>query len=447
MIVGKIINGLVSGGLTAYIAYMFFASFSPLKRTKKSMLWLIPISALLSVSMTFFRGTAINMMVTILLTLCISCLFSMKWYNHILMTVSYIAISSVCEYIVGILISIIFSINLQTGQTGIFYSVGLLFSKFLALIIIILIRVKKHKLLTSTYRKQFGLILIIPITTIALLLLHTKYFVMIPENDHIILGIALICYTALIISNILVFDIIDNLCVIIIQDSKLVTVEEIIIQQSKQYDQFIEHTHEIQKMRHDYQNFLLGLSAEIQNDHIDKALEKIQQEYNSVSGLSFPHQIESGNHTIDAFIAAKRQLASPKGVELISTYNISQPINISMVDFAIILGNALDNAIEASAQVPGSDDRIVTISISVKNKSLIISINNPVAQEVDINHLTTTKQQSNLHGFGILSMKNIASKYHGEIAFQCENKIFTTHILLMNSPCSEKDNHTNSAHE
>ena len=118
-----------------------------------------------------------------------------------------------------------------------------------------------------------------------------------------------------------------------------------------------------------------------------------------------------------------------------------------MVDFAIILGNALDNAIEASAKIANSDDRIVSISISVKNKSLIISIINPVAHDVDINHLITTKQQSNLHGFGILSMKNVASKYHGEIAFQCENKMFTTHILLMNSPCSEKDNHTNSAHE
>ena len=447
MNVSDIINGFVGGGLTTYLAYILFSSFSPLKRTKKSMLWLIPVFALLSVSMTFFRGSAINMIITILLTLCISCLFSMKWYNHIFITVSYIAISSVCEYIVGIFISIIFSINLQTGQTGIFYSVGLLFSKFLALIIIILIRVKKHKLLTSKYRKQFGLILIIPITTIALLLLHTKYFVMIPENDHIMLGIALICYTALIISNILVFNIIDNLCVIIIQDSKLVTVEEIIVQQSKQYDQFIEHTHEIQKIRHDYQNFLLGLSAEIQNDHIDKALEKIQQEYNSITGLSFPHQSESGNRTIDAFIDAKRQLASQKGVELISTYNISQPINISMVDFAIIIGNALDNAIEASTQIPNFDGRIVTISTSVKNKSLIISINNPVAYEVDINHLTTTKPQSNLHGFGILSMKNIASKYHGEIAFQCENKIFTTHILLMNSCPSEINNQANSANE
>ena len=447
MNVSDVINGFVGGGLTVYIAYLFFASFSPLKRTRKSIFCLIPISILLSISMTFFRGTAINMLVTILLTLCISCLFRVKWYNHLLMTVSYIAISSVCEYIVGILISIIFSIDLQTGQAGIFYSVGLLFSKFLVLIIIILIRVKKHKLLTSTYRKQFGLILIIPITTIALLMLHTKYFVMIPENNYIMLGIALVCYTALIISNILVFDIIDNLCVIIIQDSKLVTVEELIIQQSKQYDQFIEHTHEIQKIRHDYQNFLLGLSAEIQNNHIDKALGIIQQEYNSVTGLTLPHQVESGNHTIDAFIAAKQQLAMQNDVKLISTYNISQSINISMVDFAIILGNALDNAIEASAKIANSDDRIVSVSISVKNKSLIISIINPVAHDVDINHLITTKQQSNLHGFGILSMKNVASKYHGDIAFQCENKIFTTHILLMNSPCSEKDNHTNSAHE
>ena len=166
MNVSDVINGFVGGGLTTYIAYMFFSSFSRLKNSKKCLLWLIPVTIIISLSTTFFRGKIINIIITLLMTCFISFLFDMKWYNYILLSVSNIAISSVAELIVGTLMSLVFSISMDVGRTGIYYAIGMILSKFLSLIIVILIRAKKHKLLSSRYRKQFGIILIIPITTI-----------------------------------------------------------------------------------------------------------------------------------------------------------------------------------------------------------------------------------------------------------------------------------------
>lgn len=447
MNVSDVINGFVGGGLTTYIAYMFFSSFSRLKNSKKCLLWLIPVTIIISLSTTFFRGKIINIIITLLMTCFISFLFDMKWYNYILLSVSNIAISSVAELIVGTLMSLAFSISMDVGRTGIYYAIGMILSKFLSLIIVILIRAKKHKLLSSRYRKQFGIILIIPITTIAIILLQTKYFVQIPENDYLTLGIALVCYTTLIVSNVIVFDIIDNLCTVIIQDSKIAMVEELISQQSEQYSQFIEQTQEIQKIRHDYHNFLIGLSAELQANNIQNAITNIEREYNSVSGFSLPLNIESGNHTIDAFISAKQQVASTKNIRFHTSFHLPFPMKISLIDLAIMMGNAMDNAIEATEKIPSVSERIINISLMMKGNSLIITIINPVIMDVDVTDLKTTKKSTELHGFGIISMKNIASKYHGNVIFSCQNGFFTTTIHLNNSPPNSIDKHTNSADE
>lgn len=434
MNVSEIINGFAGGGLTAYIAYMFFASFSQLRKSKKSLLWLIPITIIISLFMTFFREKLIHIIIAFIMTLVISFLFDMKWYNCVILSVSNIAISCVAELIAGAFISLIFSISIEVGRTGIYDTIGMILSKSLTLMIIVFIRVKKHQLLSGKYRKQFWIILIIPITTIAIILLQTKYLVQIPASDYLTLGIALACYTALMVSNVVVFDIIDNLCTIMVQDSKIDMLEELIAQQSEQYSHFFKHTQEVQKVKHDYQNFLIGLATELRCNHIQNAIADVEQEYTSISGSSLPLHVESGNHTIDALISAKQPIAASKDIRFHTHFYLPHPIEISLVDLAIMVGNAIDNAIDATEHVTSEAERIIDISLVMKGNSLIITIKNPVLKDVDMSELKTTKKEPELHGFGIISIRNIASKYHGNAIFSCQNGTFTTNIHLNNIP-------------
>ena len=108
-----------------------------------------------------------------------------------------------------------------------------------------------------------------------------------------------------------------------------------------------------------------------------------------------------------------------------------QHIKISDVDLAIILGNALDNAVEAVEKIEYKG--MVEALIVLRNNLLIIKIKNPVKEYVDTNNLSSTKPDNNVHGFGIISIKQLTNKYDGEVLFTCKDNIFTTSIVMKNT--------------
>ena len=95
---------------------------------------------------------------------------------------------------------------------------------------------------------------------------------------------------------------------------------------------------------------------------------------------------------------------------------------------AILLGNALDNAIEAVLGI--AEEKKISVSV-IKNGSLVtLSVKNPVKENFVATNLKTTKKDKAMHGFGIESMKKIAEKYKGEIITEAEDGIFKLTAVL-----------------
>ena len=81
-------------------------------------------------------------------------------------------------------------------------------------------------------------------------------------------------------------------------------------------------------------------------------------------------------------------------------------------------------------QIPKEEDRFIRIYIDIVKKQLYISVTNSMvgkAKQVGGRFLTT-KQGS--HGFGLLRIDSIVTKYHGYINRQTENKLFATEVML-----------------
>jgi len=113
------------------------------------------------------------------------------------------------------------------------------------------------------------------------------------------------------------------------------------------------------------------------------------------------------------------------------TYTELRPIKILSTDLAIILGNALDNAIEACSKL-NNKEKIIQLFIQPQNETIIITVKNPVIEDIDTLNFTSTKPYSKWHGYGIISMKEIAAKYGGNIALTCTNHLFTVSAILNN---------------
>ena len=96
------------------------------------------------------------------------------------------------------------------------------------------------------------------------------------------------------------------------------------------------------------------------------------------------------------------------------------------MDLCAILGNLLDNALEAAGQVSETDQRFIRLTIRRIHQMLVIKVENSFStipiQEDGV--FQTTKRESGLHGWGLKSAQTAAEKYDGMVRTSCEGTVF-----------------------
>ena len=427
-VVKNILLNFTSAALSVYSFYLFFSSAAYRRFSKLATLaFTICISVIFTVVLLTVENRVLNMVLLMSLMLGLSFLFKMKWYNHIITTLLVLAITVIAEIIVAGLMSLVFSIDLETGRKGGYYVLGLFISKFLAYVIIMIIRFKKHHLLSGKLRKGTIFIILIPLSTLSIMLLQYSYFMKIPDGDDGLTLASVICYTVLIVSNILVFDLIDNIYNDSVKDIKIEIANDMLRKQEEKYSQLLNYQSDLMRIRHDQKNYLLGIINLLEEKKYDEALMSLTNEYDAVNREALLRDRQSG--IIHLIETEKKAEAEEKGIAFKSEYKNIDNLKADPVDLAIVLGNAIDNAIEAASRV-NTRDRYVDLFIAGENDSLIINIKNPTVEKVDTMAMSTTKSDPTMHGFGIISIKNIVDKYNGQVAFDCNDYLFQTVIIL-----------------
>ena len=105
-------------------------------------------------------------------------------------------------------------------------------------------------------------------------------------------------------------------------------------------------------------------------------------------------------------------------------------INISGVDLSVLIGNLLDNAMEACMQIPEEKDRFIRIYIDVIKKQLYISVTNSMSGRAKRKGSIFQSDKEGNHGFGLVRIDSIVEKYQGYINRQTENGVFATEVML-----------------
>ena len=109
-------------------------------------------------------------------------------------------------------------------------------------------------------------------------------------------------------------------------------------------------------------------------------------------------------------------------------------LNIKILDLALLLGNALDNAIEATSKIDGEIEKKIYLTVKLHQNILHIVVKNPVACPVLIknNSIETNKENSEMHGLGIPNMQTLVRKYGGTMDIRCTNQFFILNMVLEN---------------
>ena len=107
--------------------------------------------------------------------------------------------------------------------------------------------------------------------------------------------------------------------------------------------------------------------------------------------------------------------------------------SVSMFDLCIVLGNLIDNAIEANERID-KECREINLEMRQNGDYLYVKISNPLNGKLSIENgkIKTTKKDTIFHGFGLESIEEIAKKYSGSVTYKQKNDFFIAIVLLSN---------------
>lgn len=178
---------------------------------------------------------------------------------------------------------------------------------------------------------------------------------------------------------------------------------------------------------HDYKHKIFLLKYWIDNEDL-KSLKNFVNNENTIFSQKLFY-IKTGNDIIDALINTKQKLAEENNI--IFSTNISIPSNCSVsdLDFICILGNLIDNALEACEN---QNQKYIDLTIKEINHLLIIKVINSYKDMLPKKFITTKKDKS-LHGIGLENVKNLVKKYNGSYKISQNQDEVITIITLKNS--------------
>lgn len=183
----------------------------------------------------------------------------------------------------------------------------------------------------------------------------------------------------------------------------------------------------MRRWKHNWHNQIQVLSAYLESGEYDRAktyLEDIHQAIQQIDTV-----VKTGNTLVDAVLNSKVSLM--KSHKIIVEIDVKVPATLSIpdVDLCFIIGNLLDNAMEACVSL-SSETRFVHIYIRVKGLQLYMSFTNSAGkkQEKVGNIFISTKGKS--HGLGLASVDALVKKNGGYLTRASEDGGYTTEVIL-----------------
>ena len=180
--------------------------------------------------------------------------------------------------------------------------------------------------------------------------------------------------------------------------------------------------------RHDYHNHIQVLKAHMELSRYQEAKQYLDMLNDDLATVDTV--IKTGNVMVDAILNSKLTMIKEKEIQVDATAIVPQDVPFSGIDLSVLIGNLLDNAMEACVQIPNKDDRFIRIYIDIVKKQLYISVSNSMngkAKRKGVQYLST---KMGVHGFGLLRIDRIATRYGGFINRQNEEGVFATEVML-----------------
>ena len=196
-------------------------------------------------------------------------------------------------------------------------------------------------------------------------------------------------------------------------------------------------------LRHDMRSHIANISLLVKNvagsvnEELESYIGKMEE---TVSKLDFTYQ--TGNPITDIIIHQKGQEAEKKQIQFKVDFAYPPNLLIDIYDIAVILNNALENAIEACRKTEGNKQ--IKLHSYVKGSLFFIEVENDFSEDIIIEKESglpvSSKESGKLHGIGISNIQRCAKKYKGDIDIEISDtdgrKKFSLTVMMNGKPAA-----------
>ncbi len=196
------------------------------------------------------------------------------------------------------------------------------------------------------------------------------------------------------------------------------------------YDELRKQDESKRRFVHDFQYHCMTLHQMFIKKEYEKGQEYLEQMLSLMTNTGILRY--TGNSNLDFMLNYKKSMAEAKGIRfLVDADAVSEQISISPEDMNIIMGNLLDNAIEANGE-PVQNDVWICVKVNVVKGMLLITVKNTFDSlpEKQGDSFMSRKQDGLWHGLGIRNVVERVEKNQGWVNFEAQGDVFCAEVTV-----------------
>lgn len=208
---------------------------------------------------------------------------------------------------------------------------------------------------------------------------------------------------------------------------ELEAMENLLNRQYEQYRQFERNNRTLHRIYHDLKHQLAFIRTEENEEKRESYLSELVQAINV-----YETDVNTGSSVLDTLLTSKNIVCREHGITMTCFADARDLDCIDVMDVCAIFGNAIDNAIECEQKNSNPQTRLIKVNVYTQNHFLLIRVENYCENPVDFDRgiPVTTKEDSQMHGYGVKSMKRAVEKYGGHLNLEQEDTWFRITALI-----------------
>lgn len=413
-----VITALSTNLFRTFIIKKFMSLFFPTlmeNKRKEKILYIIFYFVTTEIYLAFHFPPA-NIAVNILMIYIITQIYEGEQKKKILITILVYGINMICD-----ILSVYSFSNYVVGEeyTTIAAYVTVLLISICEFIVERFVVKNREMEFTPPYWNILILIPVISIVILFVLLMNNL------DNQTILVSVS----AGILFINMLIFYLYNALLNIYIKLEENALFERKLESYANQLDVLMQSEEKISALRHDMKhhlNELIIMSKRNEENHRDITdyIQNMQMFMENKNEYS-----RSGNKEVDSILNYMLNKAQKVLDEVEYQISIPQEVDVRLFDLNIILGNLLENAIQAASN---SKDKKLSVLVKFKKGMLFINIWNTYNDTLIKagNDYLTTKSEIEKHGIGLKNVKRVVNSYHGNIEISDSDNIFDVKIML-----------------